>query len=143
MNRSIKGISLVEILIGVSLFVLVWVFLVGSIIIGKASEVRSRHKIQAAYANQKRIEWLREQPFSSIQNSTYANETIDTKGTSTASDDLMGTQTVTVTNFPAGLGPYYKKVIVNTTWRERLPFRGTITASEAIGTYIACDPQVN
>lgn len=140
--RSKNGFSLVEMLISIGLFVLVWIALMGSILMGKTSEVRLRHKIQATYAAQRAIEGLRKQPFDNIVNNS-SSVVIDTRGTDSTSDDLNGTQTIMVTNYPNPPNTYYKRVIITIRWKERLPFGGSINSSEVLGTYMARDPQVN
>lgn len=140
--RSDKGLSLVEMLISMSLFVLVWVSLVGSILVGKEAETRSRHKIQATYAAQRVMESLRKQSFASIVSQTGGSVTVDTKGTDTAADDLIGTQTINVINYPA-TNPIYKKVGVTIRWREGGPVGPYQMADQVLWTYISSDAQVN
>ena len=116
----------------------------GTILVGKASVARSKHRMQATYAAQRQIEALRKQAFSTIANNTSA-VTIDTKGTGSTADDLMGTQTTIVT-FPGDAttsGTFFKKIVVNVAWVERMPVGNSLAMSETVGTCIADDPQVN
>jgi len=129
---------MVEMLTSISLFVLIWISLMGSVLVGKAIAVRAKHRMQATYAAQRQIESLRKQVFGAIANSTSA-VTIDTRGTESTADDLMGIQTTTVTSPEAAI----KKIIVEITWRERRLVVGSLMTTETIGTCIANDPQVN
>ena len=142
--RLKNGFSLVEMLVSISLFALVWISLVGSILVGKASEVKSKHRMQATYASQRQIEALRKRTFSAIANEVGAT-TIDTRGTDGTADDLMGTQTTTVTwpGDATSTGAFFKKIVVNIAWREPMPLGSLLMATETIGTCIADDPQVN
>lgn len=134
-----SGFSLVEMLISICLFGLIWASLIGSLVVGKTLEIRSRHRIQATYAAQRAIEALRKQAFIDIVNSE-GTVTIDTQGTVSIGDDLTGTQTVTVIDMAPDL---YKKIIVQIKWNEPLPVVGMVETKETLGTYIANDSEVN
>jgi len=136
--RKKKGFTLVEALISIMLLTIAWVATVEVAIIGVTMGSIARHKIQAIYVIQRAVEDLHRKPFSQITNST-ATVSIDTRGTpDNTADDLMGTQTVTVTN----TSTYYKKVVVGVSWNERLRSI-TKAMAEYGGTYICSDPVAN
>ena len=88
---------------------------------------------------QRAIEDLRKKPFVSIISSS-SSVSVDTKGTpDNTADDLIGTQTITVTS-PS---PYYKKVAVRLAWNEPLLSGKIKTTEENLSTLIANDPQAN
>ena len=127
-----------ETIVAIALLTLVWVADVNTIVVSKMSGSLAKHKVQAVYVMQRTIEDLRKQPFSTIANSN-STVTIDTRGTpDNYTDDLTGTQTVTVTN----TDPYYKKILVQVTWKESF-FGKSRTVTEYCGTYIANDSQAN
>jgi len=98
----------------------------------------AKHKIQAIYVAERAMEELHRKPFAQITSST-SNVSIDTRGTpDNYTDDLMGTQEVTVTS------PFthYKKVVVTVKWNDRLPL-STKEMSERLASFITSDPQTN
>lgn len=132
-----KAFTLTEAVITVTVLLLVWVSVVNMLVISRASEARAKHKIQAIYVLQRALDDLQKKPFASIVNST-STVTLDTRGTPDIyTDDLTGTQVVTVSSFP-----YYKKAVASLTWNEILWGR-TKTLTEYCGTHIANDPQAN
>jgi Tfp pilus assembly protein PilV len=133
-----RGISLIEVVVGVCLLTIVWLAAVNIIVVSRGSGSLARHKTQAIYVMQETIEKLRKQTFGSIAGST-TTVSIDTRGTpDSTADDFMGTQTVTVTT----TDPYYKEVLVGITWNESF-FGKQKQVKEYCGTYIANDPQIN
>ncbi len=133
-----SGFTLTEVVVSLALLVIVWVAVVSVIHISKMSGVRAKHKAQATLVMQRAVEDLRKKPFATIAGST-STVSIDTKGTpDNYSDDLTGTQTITVTS-PS---TYYKKVVVTLSWNELLSGQSK-TVGECLGTYIANDPQAN
>lgn len=133
-----SGLTLTEVVLSLALMVVVWLSTVDVILISKMSGSRAKHKAQAILAMQRAIEDLRKEPFSSITSST-STVSIDTKGTpDNYSDDLTGTQAITVTASDL----YYKKVVVALSWNESLLGKNK-TLTEHLGTYIANDPQAN
>jgi Tfp pilus assembly protein PilV len=138
LSGSKKGFTLVEVLVSGMLLTLVWLAAVEAIIISKIMPSVARHKIQAIYTAQRAIEDLHRKPFSLIANNT-AVVSIDTKGTpDNVSDDLLGSQTITVTS----QSNHYKKVVVTVTWNERMHLI-TKAMTERCGTFITDDPQTN
>ena len=136
--RKKKGLTLVEILISIMLLTIAWLAAVEVAIIGVTMGSISRHKIQATYVIQRAIEDLHRRPFTQITNAT-AVVSVDTKNTpDNTTDDFIGTQTITVTD----TSPYYKKVVVEVSWSERLQLI-TRAMTERAGTYICNDPQAN
>ena len=141
-----EAFTLTEVVISVFLLALVWLAAVNVIVISRASGSMARHKIQAAYVIQQKIEDLRKQVFNNIAGST-ATVSIDTKGTpDNTADDLTATQIVTVSPKPplVGTAPiaYYTQVLVKLDWKESF-FGKSKTVIEYAGTYIANDPQAN
>jgi Tfp pilus assembly protein PilV len=135
-NKS--GLTLTEVIFSLVLLVVIWLTTVSVVHISKASGSRAKHKAQAILVMQRAIEDLRKKPFASITGST-STVSIDTKGTpDNYSDDLVGTQAITVTS-PSS---YYKKVVVTLAWNELLLGKNK-TVEEYLGTYIANDPQAN
>jgi len=135
-NKS--GLTLTEVVFSLVLLVVIWLTTVSVVQISKMSGVRAKHKAQAILVMQRAIEDLRKKPFASITGST-STVSIDTKGTpDNYSDDLVGTQTITVTS-PSS---YYKKIVVALAWNELLLGKNK-TVEEYLGTYIANDPQAN
>lgn len=129
---------MVESLVSMMLLTIVWAEIIEVVMLGASMGSMARHKIQAIYVIQRAIEDLHRKPFTQITNST-ATVSIDTKGTpDNTADDLMGTQTVTVTDTSA----YYKKVVVDVSWNERLQSIAR-TMAEHGGTYICDDPAAN
>lgn len=122
-----RGFTLPEMLISIGLFGLVWVSLVGSILAGKAVEIRARHKIQATYAAQRVIENLRGLPYLSVISAPDTAIEIDRQG------PLFGTSAVTVSFINA----YCKKINVRITWRELTPLGQSVAVSESLSTYIS------
>jgi type II secretory pathway pseudopilin PulG len=136
--RSRNGFTLTEAVFSICLLLLVFLAAIDTMIIAKYSASYAKHKIQAMYMAQRTIEALRKQTFSSIANST-TTISIDTRGTpNTSSDDLTGTQIVTVSS---DLG-YYKRIVVEIRWNEILFGRSKLMR-EYCGTYIANEFQVN
>ena len=157
-----KGFTLIEIVIAILLFGMVWMALVGTLVVGKGMEVIARHRVQATYAAQRAIELYRKNIRPSINVNepnpmiTTSTVTIDTRGTDDASDDVTGTQTITATSMDLfDVSPdwqitrygvhlwRWRQVIVTITWRERLSFGSSFPMTETLGTYIANDPQMN
>ena len=141
MNFNVKkGFTLVEAMVGIGLIAIVWIGAINIIVVARAAESRARHRTQAMYVAQQAIEDLRKQLFSNIVNST-STVIIDDRGTTGIySDDLMGTQVVTVTS-PS---TYYKKVLVEIRWNEVMSGKNkSVTMHEYYGTNIANDQQVN
>ena len=161
-----KGFTLIEIVIAILLFGMVWTALVGTLVVGKGIEVIARHKVQATYAAQKAIELQRRLPFhyvypDHLTSVTTSTVTIDPRDPDDPSDDFTGMQTITVTAIPPFANPrystfgsdygssvelkvaYYNRVFVKIEWRERLSFGSSFPMTETLGTYIANDPQAN
>lgn len=136
---KIGGFTLTEIVVALFLLALVWLSSVSVIVISRASGSLAKHKVQAAYLIQKKIEDLRKQVFSSMASGTTTGVSIDTRGTlNTTADDLTATQIITVTP----TNTYYKQVLVELDWKESF-FGKPKTIKEYAGTYIANDPQAN
>lgn len=132
------GLTLTEVVISLSLLVVVWLIMVGVTHVSKMSGLRAKHKAQANLVMQRAIEDLHKKPFPNIAGST-STVSIDTKGTpDNWSDDLTGTQVITV----ASPSSYYKKVVVKLSWNEPILGKNK-TVEESLGTYIANDPQAN
>ena len=149
--KTKKGFTLVEAMVGIGLLSIVWIGVINIIVVGRAAESRARHKTQAMYVAQQAIEDLRKQPFGidqhlsggkpSLINGTYtAAVIIDDRGTTSASDDLNGTQVVTVSSPTT----YYKQALVEIRWNEVMSGKNkSVTMHEYYGTFIANDGQVN
>ena len=123
-----RGFTLLELLISVGLLVLVWTALVGSIVVGKAIEIRARHRIQATYAAQRVIESLRKIPYDDIH--TIGNNNAQTIMIDEQTG-LSGAWTVVVR-----ANNFCKRINVTIRWTERAPMRGSLTVSESLSTYI-------
>ncbi len=137
-DKHKKGFSLTEAVVAVALLTIVWLSSVSVIITANASGSFAKHKSQAIYLIQQKIESLRKQTFSSILGST-TTVSVDTRGTpDSTTDDLAGTQVVTVTTPDT----YYKKVLIQIRWTESF-FGRSKTVSEYGGTFIANDTQAN
>lgn len=134
---SRKSFTLTEVVVGLLTLVIIWLGAIDAFIVGKYSASYSRHKIQAMYAAQRKIEDLRKVTYPPSGSTTAIR--IDTKGTpDNAADDFTGTQIVTV-------GPdlgYYRQVIVEIRWNE-IFFGRVKQMREYCATYIANEPQVN
>lgn len=133
-----RAFTLTESVVAVFLLTIVWLAGVNVIVVSRACGSLAKHKMQAIYVIQQKIESLRKLSFSSIAGST-STVTLDTRGTpDTTSGDLTATQTVTVSTPDS----YYKKVLVQLSWNESF-FGRRKTVYEYGGTYIANDSQAN
>ena len=131
-NRTKKGFSLIEVVISAMLFVLVWLVLAENILVGKASEVRSRHHVQAAYFAQSYIEQvLRQKTFSVPLNevgtllamkNTNPNQLPVTVGAENAATQfnaiLFATINPIVYNGTGTTSPMYANVTIDIQWNE-------------------------
>lgn len=134
MKRSNKGLTLVEALISTMLLTIVLLSAIEVFIVGEALSSIAKHKVQAIYVAERAIEDIRRKPLSLITGST-SSVTIDTNSTPDYSgDDFMGTCAITVTS-PS---TYYKKVIVEISWSERIAGI-TKTMRERCGTFVCND----
>ncbi|MFA6321456.1 MAG: hypothetical protein WCY36_06340 [Candidatus Omnitrophota bacterium] len=141
-KRSEGAFTLTEVIVGICLLTIVWLAAVNVIIISRASGSLAKHKSQAVYLIQQKIENLRKLPYSSIASSNTTGLSIDTRGTPTVSaDDLTGNMVVTVTTSSSSYA-YCKKVVVELNWKESF-FGKQKTVKEFGGTYIANDSQAN
>ena len=138
--RSKKGFSLPETVICLALLVIVWIPVVEAFIISKASGSLAKHRVQAAYVAQRAIEDIHRKSFSLLTaGSASSTVSIDTRGTpDSTTGDLFGTQVITITN----TSTYYKKILVEVRWNERLP-GVTKTMREYCATFITNDAQAN
>ncbi|MDD5428680.1 MAG: hypothetical protein PHI58_05540 [Candidatus Omnitrophica bacterium] len=139
-KRPAGAFTLTEVLVGIVLLTIVWLAAVNVIIVSRDAGSLARHKSQAVYLIQEKIENLRKKTFSSLANgTTTATVTLDTRGTpSTTTGDLTGTMT-TVISTP---NTYYKKILISISWYETL-YGKRKTVKEFGGTYIANDAQAN
>lgn len=137
--KTKDGMTFTEIVFSLALLIIAWLVAVDVILVSKGSSSFAKHRVQAMYTMQRTIETLRKRPFSSIASATNTR-VIDDRGTATTSDDLNGTEVVTVTS----PNTYYKKVIAVISWKEA--YFGNLyskTMKERCGAYIANDPQAN
>jgi hypothetical protein len=135
--KSRNGFTLTEAVVSVLILVIIWISAVNALIAGKHSSSYSRHKVQAIYAAQRKIEDLRKATYPPTASTTTIR--IDTKATpDNTADDFTGTQIVTVGQ---DLG-YYRQVNVEIRWNESF-FGRTKQMREYCSTYIANEPQVN
>lgn len=133
-----RGFTLPEIVLSLALLLIAWVPVVEVLVMSKVAGSLAKHRVQATYVAQRAIENLHKKAFALIVSST-SSVAIDTKGTpDNTADDLNGTQIITVTS-PS---TYYKKVVVEVRWNERLPGM-TKSMSEYCGSFITNDPQAN
>lgn len=127
-----------EAVVSVAVIAVMWLGAAGVFVMTKVNGSMARHKTQAILVAQRAIEDLHKKAFSAIVNST-ATVSIDTRGTpDNYSDDLSGTQVITVTP----ISSYYKKVVVTVSWNEKLPGKVQVMR-ERCASFIANDPQVN
>jgi hypothetical protein len=122
------------------LFTLVWLGLAGNIMIGKASEARSRHHVQAAYYAQSHIEQvLRQIPFNALS-SNSADTVVGGENTAT---QFNATRRVTIGEIVYnGPSPMYAHVTVDIQWTESPIGRALVgvVQHEYIRTIIPNDP---
>lgn len=138
-QRYEDGFSLTEVVVAIFLLTLVWLSAVSAIIMANASGSLAKHKSQATYLIQKKIEDTRKLTISSIPSGTTTTTvTIDNRGTTATSDDLQGTQSLIISK----PDPYYLKALVQISWRESF-FGKSKTVVEYAGTFLAYDPQAN
>lgn len=136
--RSRHGFTLTEAVFSICLLLLIFLAAIDTMIIAKYSASYAKHKTQAIYMAQRTIENMRKQPFGSLAGSN-TTISLDTRGTpNITTDDLTGTQVVTVSS---DLG-YYKRVIIDIRWNETLFGRSKLM-HEYCGTYISSETQVN
>jgi len=139
------GFTVIEAVVSMALFILVWAGLAGNIMVGKAIEARSKHSMLAMYTIQQRMETIRRMNFASILNQNINNVTIDDRGTAAVADDLRGTMIVTVRFIPTSVAGnnFLKEVVAQLTWQEIMPGGGTVAATARCGTYFSADPITN
>jgi Tfp pilus assembly protein PilV len=141
--RTDKGFTLMEVVVSLFIFMIVWMSVVGVVVVGKNAASYAKHKSQAIYIAQRAIEQTRRQPFSNL--ATYAASItgpviIDTRGNfSGPTNPFMGNQIVTVSNYASDI--YRKRVRVEVNWNE-LVF-GTVVMREYCTTDIANEAQLN
>lgn len=133
------GFTLIEVLASLSIFLLLSLGTVVSIMTNMYLSSIVKHKMQAMYWAQRFIEEERRISFSTLAALPSAVVSIDTKGTFTATgDDLTGNRIVTVTN----IDTYRKRVQIEINWTEKI-LGGTITMREYYSTDIANESQLN
>ncbi len=139
-HSSGKGFTLTEILASFSIMLTVWVCVFGVSVANRKIISYSKHKIQAIYLAQQKIEQLRVSPFppASI---TAPGEVIilDDMGTTSTADDLMGHRLVTVTVLDA----YCRRVQIEVNWSELSMGGVGIARREYCTTTIANEPTMN
>jgi Tfp pilus assembly protein PilV len=133
-----KGFTIIEALVSIIFLAIVWLAIVNVSVISGVIGSYSKHKVQAIYVVQRALEDLHKKSFSQITSGT-STVSVDTRGTpDTTSDDLLGTQTITITS-PSS---YYKKAVVEVSWTESI-FGKNKVVRESCGTFISNDPQIN
>ncbi|MDP2929863.1 MAG: prepilin-type N-terminal cleavage/methylation domain-containing protein [Candidatus Omnitrophota bacterium] len=143
--RTDKGFTLMEVVVSLFIFMIVWMSAVGVVVVGKNAASYAKHKSQAIYIAQRAIEQMRRQPFQSPNFENFAASItgpviIDTKGNfGNPANPFMGNQIVTVSNYAGDI--YRKRVQVEVNWNE-LVF-GTVVMREYCTTDIANEPQLN
>jgi len=142
-NRAKKGFGLAEVLVSSALFVLVWLALVGNIVIGKASEVRARHHIQAANSAQSHVEQvLRQMSYGDLlaMIPTSPNQINVTIGDENPATQFNAVQHVSVhADSPANLN-IYVGVMIDMQWHESPVVGGGVLQHEYVFTVIPNDP---
>ena len=138
-RSRIRGISLIEVLIGTLLLTLVWLSAVGVIIVSRYSLSYSKHKIQAMYVAQRIFEEGRRCPSTDLINNATTGfaarhtkaVSIDTNGTqdiaangalTLTADDFMGnsvTQVTPLTDYGGSIG-YRYRIDVEINWVQML-----------------------
>ncbi|GEM_PF-2479132 len=135
---SNKGFTLTETVFSIVLLAIAWLTVFEVVVITKVSGSVAKHKIQAAYVAQRALEDLHRKPFSQIVSSN-STASVDTRGTPDLyTDDLAGSQTVTV----SVVSTHIKKVVVEVSWKERL-VGTTKSMTERLASLITDDPQTN
>lgn len=137
---SKKGFTLIEVILSTIISVIIFVGPIDIFARTSYNISYARHKLQSAYLAQDIIEKRRRYRFADLTTGTTSSQniTIDTKGTGTTADDLIGNYTVTIST----VGTYRKRVQVKISWVERT-FAGTINANEYYTTDIADEPEIN
>jgi len=142
-KRSDRAFTLTEVIVGICLLTIVWLAAVNVIVVSRGSGSLARHKSQAVYLIQQKIENLRKSAYSALVagTSTTTIVTLDTRGTpSSSTGDLTGNMIVTIpSSQPVS---YCRKVLVEVNWKESF-FGKQKTVREFGGMYIANDSQAN
>lgn len=142
-KRSDRAFTLTEVIVGICLLTIVWLAAVNVIVVSRGSGSLARHKSQAVYLIQQKIENLRKSAYSALANGTTtpcylridANGTLVVSSTIYDADQKM-TLTISTPN------TYYKKILITMAWKESF-FGKQKTVREFGGTYIANDSQAN
>ncbi|MCK4326585.1 prepilin-type N-terminal cleavage/methylation domain-containing protein [bacterium] len=135
-----KGFTLIEVVMSMLILGIALIGILGAFVMGKANIVRARHRLEVACLLQQTMEYLQDVSYGSITNSNYPEEpvTIDDAGTTTTSDDLIGTRLARPplpVSAIAGADGLYKSVTVKIKWTERSWGGGEQGVSEELITY--------
>ena len=134
-----KAFTLIETLVSLFLFVLVWMASATSLTVNMSLSSYSKHKVQAIYVAQRILEEERRQPFANLVSLPSASVSIDTMATfDTTADDFMGNRIITVTD----IDTFRKRVLVEINWTERIS-GVTRVMREYYATDIANETQLN
>jgi len=139
-TRSQKGLTLLEVLVSVSVFFLIWMAAAASIVGSRYLSSFAKHKGQAIYLAQEALEEQRRRTFNNIASRADAVP-LDTQGTfNTATDDLNGNRVITVTAVPGDA--FRKRVRADVTWWEPI-LGGRIQIHTYCTTDIANETNLN
>ena len=133
------GFTLVEVMVALSIFLVLFLGTAASIIGGTYLSSFIKHKVQAMYWAQRFIEEERRVPFANLVSLPSSVVSIDTKGTFvTPADDMTGNRIITVTTIDA----YRKRILIEMNWAEKI-LGGVITMREYYSTDVANESQLN
>lgn len=119
-----KGFTLTELLICTVIFLMVWLALAGNVMIGKASEIRSRHTVQAALFAQGVVENLRQIPFASLMAMLATNPNLSNViiGAENPATQFNALQRITIDRIRySGTAPIYAEITVGIRWSDLSP----------------------
>ena len=135
MFRQRGGATLIEVIIAVLIMGISTGAILGAFIVGRYAVERAKHRTVVVNRIAGELEEIMETAYVNVIPSTTTQPVpIDARGTVGTSDDLTGTQTVTVTEMAAGTYGY-KKVLVAIGWAD-VGWGAKSSLSESAITYI-------
>lgn len=130
-----KGIMLLETVVAVLIAGIATGAVIGTFIVGKYATQRSKHRVAAINRISEELEQVLSTNYADIIDGTYLdNIVIDDKGTADVGDDLIGLQTILITEIAAGTYGY-KEVRATMAWTEQ-GWGGASDLSENLVTYV-------
>lgn len=134
------GFTLIEILVSIILIPLVWFAISISLSVNAMLISQSKHRAQAVFVAQQELDRLRTSDYTTLASVSNVNVTIDTRGTTTTGDDLIGKKNIVVQLETSPLR-HYRQVTATISWSEKiLDILGTRTLTESLATIISDDP---